>query len=99
MQPVQELIEPKKGLAMPLSEYLLLFSNRGETKVQVKFKNFDGFVATQTMAPSEIVRLVSEENGKFLKTMTFDEWPFEIYRYEIDPIRNTLTIRARKQSA
>ena len=84
---------------MPLNEYLLLFSNSGETKVQVKFKDFDGFVATQTMAPTEIVRLVSQENGKFLKTMTFDERPFEIYKYEIDPIRNALTIRVRKQRA
>lgn len=81
---------------MQFNEYFLLFSNSGKTKIQVKFKDFDGTVATRAMEPSEIVQLISPENGEFLTMMTFDEWPFEIYKYEIDPIKNTLTIRARK---
>ncbi len=82
---------------MKLNEYLLLFSNEGATKVQVKFKDFDGTVVTQSMEPREIVRLVSPENGKFMTSMTFDEWPFEVYKYEIDPIKDIVTIRARKK--
>jgi hypothetical protein len=82
---------------MQLTEFLCLFSNSGATKIQVKFKDFDGRVATQRMEPSEISQIISPDNGEFLTTMTFDEWPFEVYKYEIDPIKNTLTIRARKQ--
>lgn len=81
---------------MKPTEYLLLFSNSGTTKIIVKLKDFDGTVATQTMEPSEIIRLTSPESGEFLKTMSFDDWPFEVYKYEIDPIKNTLTIHARK---
>jgi len=49
------------------------------------------------MEPSEIIQIVSPDGGEFRKMMTFDEWPFEVYKYEIDPIKNTLTIRARRQ--
>lgn len=80
---------------MLLNEYLLLFSNKGTTKVQVKFKDFDGTVATQSMEAREIAKLVSPDSGEFLTSMTFDELPFEVYKYEIDPIKNTLTIRVR----
>lgn len=82
---------------MKVNEYLCLFSNRGATKIQVKFKDFNGTVATQTMEPSEIIQLVSPDGGEFRKMMTFDEWPFEVYKYEIDPFKNTLTIHARRQ--
>lgn len=75
-------------------EYLTLFSNKGSIRVQVKFRGFDGTVAAQAMEPEEIVRLISEEGGGFKRWLTFDEALFEILRYEIDPTRNVLTIRA-----
>lgn len=81
---------------MSQSEYLSLFSNRGPIKVQVKFKDFDGYVANRAMQPDEIRRILSPETGEFLRLMTFDEWPFEVYKYEIEPIKNKLTIHARK---
>lgn len=77
-------------------EYLQLFSNSGKTRIKVKFKDLDDTVATQIMEPAEITRLVSPESGEFIKSMNFDDWPFEIYKYEIDPIKSTLTIYARK---
>ncbi len=77
-------------------EYLLLFSNQGSIAVQVKFKDFDGKVSNQSMQPNEILRILSPETGEFVRLMTFDEWPFEVYKYEIDPIKKLLIIRARK---
>lgn len=79
-----------------LSEYLSLFSNTGPITICVRFKNFDGKVADQTMKAHEIVKIVSPQSDSFAKSMTFDEWPFEVYKYEIDPIKNLLTILARK---
>lgn len=77
-------------------EYLLLFSNQGPITVNVKFKDFDGKVTNQSMKPKEIIRILSPETGEFVRFMSFDEWPFEVYKYEIDPIKSLLTIRARR---
>ncbi len=77
-------------------EYLSLFSNQGPITVNVKFKDFDGKVTNQSMKPKEIIRILSPETGEFVRLMSFDEWPFEVYKYEIDPIKSLLTIRARR---
>lgn len=77
-------------------EYLSLFSNQGSITVNVKFKDFDGKVTNQSMKPNEIIRILSPETGEFVTLMSFDEWPFEVYKYEIDPIKNLLTIHARR---
>ncbi len=84
---------------MTVKEYLHLFSNNGPVKVQVKFKDHDGSVATQTMNPIEINELILSSGNKFRTQMTFDDWLFEIYKYEIDPIKNIITIRAKKSSS
>ena len=78
------------------NEYLTMFSNEGKIRVCVKFKDFDGTVAERTMHAEEIARLVSPDSGEFMKSMSFDEWPFEILKYVIEPQKNTLTIHARK---
>jgi hypothetical protein len=83
---------------MMTPEYLLTFSGHGPIKVQVKFKDFDGTIRVERMQAHEIEKLVSSESGVFIRDMTFDEYPFEVYKYEIDPIKNMLTIRARKTS-
>lgn len=79
-----------------MSEYLLLFSNSGTTKVQVKFQNFNGTISTRKMNPEEITQLISSDGKGFISSMTFDEWLFDVYKYEIDPIENTLTVYARQ---
>ncbi|MCX2781521.1 hypothetical protein OQJ46_00775 [Microbulbifer thermotolerans] len=84
---------------MTVKEYLNLFSNNGLVKVQVKFKDHDDSVATQTMNPIEINELISSSGKEFITQMTFDDWLFEIYKYEIDPIKNIITIRAKKSSS
>jgi hypothetical protein len=76
-------------------EYHLLFSKSGPTTIKVKFKDFNGFMPNSTMEPIEIIKLVSADKESFIRNMTFDEWPFEVYKYEIDPIKNIVTIHAR----
>lgn len=77
-------------------EYLMLFSNEGAIKVEVKFQDFKGTVAHQYMKPSEIIKLVSDEGEGFVTNMNFDDWPFQVVRYELDPIKNSLIIFAQK---
>ena len=79
-----------------LPEYLSLFSQSGPVKVAVKISGHDGRISQLSMSPNEINKLLSESSEGFISQMTFDGWPFEIYKYEIDPGKNTLTIRARK---
>jgi hypothetical protein len=78
-----------------IPEFFLTFASDGPVRVQVKFKGHDGLVSDRTMYPREIEAIVSSDDDSFLKRMTFDDWPFEIYRYEIDPLKNVMTIRAR----
>ena len=81
---------------MEKTEYLELFSRTGELQVQVKFKNYSGTVASLRMNPEDISKLISPVDNQFFSRMFFDDWPFEIYKYEIDPIKKILTIRARE---
>ncbi len=81
---------------MNYPEYLMLFSGKGEYEVNVKFKDFSGKVINTKMFPSEIVKLISRESNDFYSMMYFDEHLFEIYKYQIDPIKKKLTIFARK---
>lgn len=84
---------------MLIPEYLVLFSGQGPIKVQVKFKDINGSISDMLMAPGEVDRLISAETGRFITKMMFDECPFEVYKYEIDPINNLLTIIVKKVDA
>lgn len=77
-------------------EYLSLFSNPGPMNIEVELQDHDGSIPPNSMWPNEIIKLLSADNHSFVTEMTFDEWPFEIIKYEIDPSKNTLVIRARK---
>lgn len=81
---------------MKLPEYHVLFSNQGPVDVLVKFEDHDGTVPSKKMSPQEISGLISKNGKGFHTSMTFDDWPFEICKYEIDPKKNQLTIVARK---
>jgi len=85
---------PRRKMNLP--EYLVLFSNEGTIDVQVKFEDHEGSVATRKMSPQEISVLISNDGTKFHTRMTFDDWPFAIRKYEIDPAKNKLTIVVRK---
>jgi ectoine hydroxylase-related dioxygenase (phytanoyl-CoA dioxygenase family) len=75
-------------------EYLLLFSNSGPVTVRVRFRDSKKIIAERNMQPSEVSRLVAQGQDVFLSRMAFDEWPFEVIKYELDPHKNVLTIFA-----
>lgn len=81
---------------MTLPEYLVLFSNEGCIDVSVKFDDSDAMIPPKKMKPQELEALVATEGVGFHQRMTFDEHPFAIQKYEIDPIKNKLIIFARK---
>ncbi|MDY0275719.1 MAG: hypothetical protein RBR42_09850 [Desulfomicrobium sp.] len=78
-----------------MNEYLLLFSNFGKIQVNVKFEDDGGFITSMKMNPIEITKLISPINGQFFSEMTFDDYPFEVYKYKINPLKKTLTIHVR----
>jgi hypothetical protein len=81
---------------MTLPEYLVLFSNEGPVNVDVNFEEHDGSISNRKMRPNEIAALISTNGKGFHSKMTFDDWPFAVTKYEIDPARNQLTIFARR---
>jgi len=83
---------------MNLPEYLVLFSNEGTIDVEVDFEDHDGTVSGRKMSPKEIAALISKNGKGFHTQMTFDESPFVITKYGIEPALNKLTITARKIS-
>ena len=82
---------------MSTPEYLLLFSNDGDFTIDVKFKDRRGGFKKFAMKANEIVNLINPSTGEFYSEMTIDEWLFEIYKYQIDPLKKQLTIMAREK--
>lgn len=83
-----------KNDEMIMPEYFMLFPNPGTITIEVRTSTSRVPIAKRKMNPEEITQLI--HNGKFYTQMSFDEWPFEIYKYEIDPIKNKLIIKVRK---
>lgn len=81
---------------MNFPEYLVLFSNNGTTDIQVSFEDHDGSISSRKMSPKEISHLILPDGKGFHSQMTFDDWPFVITKYQIEPAENKLTIFARK---
>ncbi len=83
---------------MDAPEYLGLFKfqDGGDMCIKVKFKDHDGGVADLSMHAGEIVKLIDPLTRQFYTEMRFDDWLFEIYKYQIDPINNQLIIMVRK---
>ncbi len=79
-----------------IKEYLTLFSNTGNIKVVVKFKDQSGSIASQIMQAEEFKHFISDDRQEFMKSLTFDEHPFEVAKYEIEPIKNRLTLHVRR---
>jgi len=82
---------------MGIPEYLILFSNTGNIDVEVKFKDHQGSVANVKMTTDEIVKLIDPRSHEFYTEMKFDDWLFEICKYQIDPLNRKITIMARKK--
>ena len=82
---------------METPEYLALFSNKGNIIVEVKFKDYHGGVANLKMMADEIIKLTDPSSHEFLTEMRFDDWLFEIYKYQIDPLKKKITIMVRNK--
>ena len=81
---------------MSLPEYSVLFSNEGSIAVDVRFEDDECTIAPRKMHPNELSALISNDQMGFHTCMTFDEHPFAIRKYEIDPKKNRLTLFVRK---
>lgn len=71
------------------------FPSLAKLNFNVKFKDNRGLIASMNMNPREITKLISPIDGQFFSEMTFDDYPFEVYKYEINPLKKTLTIHVR----
>lgn len=75
-------------------EFLQMFSNDGPVTVKVKFADKGCSIARFNMNWSELDRLMNPETGSPFQYLCFDTFRHPIARYEIDPVRNQLTIYA-----
>lgn len=79
---------------MSIPEYLELFSGQGVGRVRVRFRQHDGKIASLAFSPREVLSLVTPESDTFHQYLRFDDYLFEVLKYEIEPKTQTLTIVA-----
>ena len=79
---------------MEAPEYLDLFSGQGSARVRVRFRSSDGKIASLAFSPREILSLIAAEGDAFHQYLRFDDYLFEVLKYEIDPKTQTLTFVA-----
>lgn len=82
-----------------IEEYLTLLKNEGNIEVDVKFKDQKIWISNRKITANNIIDLINPTSDNFYTKMTFDEHLYEVYKYEIDPIRMKLTIKVRKAKA
>ena len=76
-------------------EYLQLFSNEGPVTVRVRFSGKNDShrsMAKMNMHWEELHRIIDQETGMPYLSMFFDTHRCPIKRYEIDPVKNVMTI-------
>ena len=79
---------------MIVPEYLELFSGQGVARVRVRFRQHDGKIASLAFSPREVLSLIAPENDTFHQYLRFNDYLFEVLKYEIEPKTQTLTIVA-----
>ena len=79
---------------MNVPEYLELFSGQGAGQVRVRLRQHDGKIASLAFSPKEIISLIAPESDIFHQYLRFDDYLFEVLKYEIEPKTQTLTIVA-----
>lgn len=80
---------------MMIKEYLQTFSNTGDITVTVKFGKTAAAIAPQRMSATELEALIDPLTGHFLSAMRFDDHLFQIRKFEVDPLKNRLTIHLK----
>lgn len=81
---------------MDYPEYLSLFASEGDYEISVSFRDKRQVVAKRKTTPGDFLHLVSAKDGSFRNRMNFDEWPFEIYKYQIDLAKRHITVYAQR---
>lgn len=76
-------------------EYLSLFTNTGNFTIQVRFKDSDSSIATQTMKAEEIKKLLNFDGESFISKMRFDDHLAEIEKIDISISKNRIILHAR----
>ena len=79
---------------MEVPEYLELFSGQGAGRVRVRFRQHDGKITSVAFSPREVLSLIAPETDSFHQYLRFDDYLFEVLKYEIEPKTQTLTIIA-----
>ena len=79
---------------MEVPEYLELFSGQGAGRVCVRFRQHDGKITSVAFSPREVLSLIAPETDSFYQYLRFDDYLFEVLKYEIEPKTQTLTIIA-----
>lgn len=80
---------------MHYPEYLQMFSNNGKGKIHVSLRGNKGIVKDLAFSPIEVMALLREGGDEFHRYIRFDDYLFEVVKYEIDPRAQTLTITAK----
>lgn len=83
---------------MQTNEYLVMFSNEGEVEVSVKLDGIAGRISSRRMRADEVTKLISPDGCGFVSSLTVDEWPVVVKKYEVDPINGKLIIHAKHPS-
>lgn len=73
-------------------EYLTLFSNTGNIKVQVFFNGSDSTIQEQKLEASEIRKLVNYDGKSFISKMRFDGYLAEIKKIDIRLPENIISL-------
>jgi hypothetical protein len=76
-------------------EYLTLFSNTGDIKVKVVFKDSGASIKEQTIKPDEIRKLVSPDGKNFITKMRFDDHLAEIEKIDMLVAKKWVVLHAR----
>ena len=74
-------------------EYLTMFDG-GDIQVRVEFSNFSGRIAERSMRSDEVIRFACLSGEQFLEKMRFDDWAFNIEKYEIRVKEKLVVIHA-----
>ena len=75
-------------------EYLQMFSNVGPITVKIKFSDKSASMSERKMTWQELDCLMDQETKSPYSHIYFDTHRFSILRYEIDLVKNLLTIIA-----
>lgn len=75
---------------MEIPEFCILFSKEGDFDVEVNTS-----ISPRKMNADEIIKLIDPYTGVFYTKMTFDDYPREVSKYQIDPVKRKIKITVK----